>query len=89
MLFCISELAKTSNFCARWKEKSGNTAIGAMNETVGVNGCGSTLTVKSEGRSVLVLVSYLIKSESRCEIFYRKCGRSSCVAMGYSWKFLP
>ena len=48
---------------------SGNTAIGAMNETVGVNGCGNTLTVKSEGRSVLVLVSYLIKSGSRCEIF--------------------
>ena len=68
---------------------SGNTAIGAMNETVGVNGCGTMLTVNPECRSVLVLVSYLIKSGSRCEIFYRKCGRSSCVAMGYSWEFLP
>ena len=69
MLFSVSEVAKTSHFIAGSKDMSGNTAIGAMNETVGVNGCGNTLTVKSEGRSVLVLVSYLIKSGSRCEIF--------------------
>ena len=75
MLFSVSEVAKTSHFIAESKEKSGNTAIGAMNETVGVNGCGTMLTVNPECRSVLVLVSYLIKSGSRCEIFYRKCGR--------------
>ena len=53
MLFCISELAKTSNFCARWKDVSGNTAIGVMNETVGVNGSGNKPTVTLECRSVL------------------------------------
>ena len=55
MLLCISELAKTSNFCARWKDVSGNTAIGVMNETVGVNGNGNKPTVILECRSVLVL----------------------------------
>ena len=57
MLYSVSEVAKTSHFIAGSKEMSGNTAFGAMNETVGVYGCGTTLTVKSECRSVLGLVS--------------------------------
>ena len=55
MQFSISELAKTSNSSARWKEMSGSIAFGAMKETVGVNGGGvGYLMVLSECRSVLV-----------------------------------